>query len=92
MTTSGGQSPRWSVYLRRVFRAPDLSPLCGATVQVVDLMVKHCDLNKDSYFIDVGAGLGKPNIHVAQVRAWKPWSSCCLVHHPLALALHARGL
>jgi 16S rRNA G527 N7-methylase RsmG len=34
---------------------------------VVDLMVEHCELGKHSLFIDVGSGLGKPNIHVAQV-------------------------
>lgn len=34
---------------------------------MVDIMISHCDLGKDSVFIDVGAGLGKPNIHVAQV-------------------------
>lgn len=35
--------------------------------KVVDMMISHCGLGKDSVFIDVGAGLGKPNIHVAQV-------------------------
>ena len=34
--------------------------------KVVDLMIKHCELGPESVFIDVGAGLGKPNIHVAQ--------------------------
>jgi len=28
-------------------------------------MKRHCNLTPDSMFIDVGAGLGKPNIHVA---------------------------
>jgi hypothetical protein len=32
--------------------------------KVVDLMVTHAGLNEDSVFIDVGAGLGKPNMHV----------------------------
>jgi len=30
-------------------------------------MVAYCELNKDSLFIDIGSGLGKPNIHVSQV-------------------------
>jgi 16S rRNA G527 N7-methylase RsmG len=38
-----------------------------ARVQVVDMMMAKQNLNKDSLFIDIGSGLGKPNIHVAQV-------------------------
>ena len=38
----------------------------GSMQKVVDIMISHCGLGKDSVFIDVGAGLGKPNIHVAQ--------------------------
>lgn len=38
----------------------------GSMQKVVDVMISHCGLGKDSIFIDVGAGLGKPNIHVAQ--------------------------
>jgi len=34
--------------------------------KMVDLMVKHCGLDSDSRFIDVGSGIGKPNFHVAQ--------------------------
>jgi hypothetical protein len=34
--------------------------------KMVNLMVEHCDLNRESRFIDVGSGIGKPNIHVAQ--------------------------
>jgi hypothetical protein len=42
----------------------------GSMQKVVDVMISHCGLGKDSIFIDVGAGLGKPNIHVAQVGGW----------------------
>ncbi len=38
----------------------------GSMQKVVDTMIACCNLGKDSIFIDVGAGLGKPNIHVAQ--------------------------
>jgi hypothetical protein len=38
----------------------------GSMQKVVDVMIEYCKLGKDSIFIDVGAGLGKPNIHVAQ--------------------------
>lgn len=38
-----------------------------ARVQVVDMMMAKQNLNKGSLFIDIGSGLGKPNIHVAQV-------------------------
>mmetsp|Transcript_20940 Transcript_20940/g.43856 ORF Transcript_20940/g.43856 Transcript_20940/m.43856 type:complete len:356 (+) Transcript_20940:274-1341(+) len=38
----------------------------GSMQKMVNLMVEHTNLGKDSRFIDVGCGLGKPNIHVAQ--------------------------
>lgn len=34
--------------------------------KVEDAMISHCGLGKGSVFIDVGAGLGKPSIQVAQ--------------------------
>ncbi len=34
--------------------------------KMVDLMVKHTDFSSASRFIDVGSGIGKPNLHVAQ--------------------------
>lgn len=34
--------------------------------RVLNIMTKKCGLNADSRFIDVGAGLGKPNFHAAQ--------------------------
>ncbi len=34
--------------------------------KMINLMVKHCGLNTESRFIDVGSGIGKPNFHVAQ--------------------------
>lgn len=34
--------------------------------RVLNILVEKCDLNSTSRFIDVGAGLGKPNFHVAQ--------------------------
>ena len=34
--------------------------------KVVDLLKERCGLDEDSYFLDVGSGLGKPNLHVAQ--------------------------
>ncbi len=38
----------------------------GSMQKMVNLMVEFTNLGKDSRFIDVGCGLGKPNIHVAQ--------------------------
>jgi len=32
---------------------------------VVDLLIDECDFSKDSVFLDIGAGLGKPNFHAA---------------------------
>lgn len=37
--------------------------------RIVDILIKHCGLSDASRFIDVGAGLGKPNFHVAQYPA-----------------------
>ncbi|GMH92696.1 hypothetical protein TrST_g1794 [Triparma strigata] len=37
----------------------------GSMQKVVEVMKKFQNLNSSSRFIDVGAGLGKPNIHVA---------------------------
>ena len=34
--------------------------------KMVDLMVKRTDFSSSSRFIDVGSGIGKPNLHVAQ--------------------------
>ncbi len=33
--------------------------------KVVDLMKKYTNFNHQSRFIDIGSGLGKPNLHVA---------------------------
>ncbi|GBG24769.1 Histone-lysine N-methyltransferase, H3 lysine-79 specific [Hondaea fermentalgiana] len=33
--------------------------------RVVDVLVAQCGLNTESVFLDIGAGLGKPNFHVA---------------------------
>ncbi len=38
----------------------------GSMQKMVDLMKLHTNLGPSSRFIDVGSGLGKPNIHVAQ--------------------------
>ena len=38
----------------------------GSMQKMVNLMMEHCDLNRESRFIDVGSGIGKPNLHVAQ--------------------------
>jgi hypothetical protein len=38
----------------------------GSMHKMIDLMITHCHLSKDSKFIDVGSGIGKPNLHVAQ--------------------------
>lgn len=38
----------------------------GSMQKMVELMKKYTDFNKGSRFIDVGCGLGKPNLHVAQ--------------------------
>lgn len=33
--------------------------------RIVDYLKVHCEFTKDSTFIDIGAGLGKPNFHTA---------------------------
>jgi len=38
----------------------------GSMQKIIELMKKHTNFNKSSRFIDVGCGLGKPNLHVAQ--------------------------
>lgn len=38
----------------------------GSMQKMINLMKEHTDFNAKSRFIDVGCGLGKPNIHVAQ--------------------------
>ena len=38
----------------------------GSMQKMVNLMMEHTNLDKESRFIDVGCGLGKPNLHVAQ--------------------------
>ena len=38
----------------------------GSMQKMINLMMEHTDLNASSRFIDVGSGIGKPNIHVAQ--------------------------
>jgi hypothetical protein len=39
----------------------------GSMQKMINLMIEHTGLGPDSRFIDVGCGLGKPNIHVAQM-------------------------
>lgn len=51
-------------------------------------MVKHCDLNTESIFIDIGAGLGKPNIHVAQVGGGWLRVRLCALHTQLSDRAH----
>lgn len=38
----------------------------GSMQKMTNLMIEHTGLSKSSRFIDVGCGLGKPNLHVAQ--------------------------
>lgn len=38
----------------------------GSMQKMVDLMKKHTAFDKTSKFIDVGSGIGKPNLHVMQ--------------------------
>ena len=38
----------------------------GSMQKMTNLMIEYTGLSKDSRFIDVGCGLGKPNLHVAQ--------------------------
>jgi len=38
----------------------------GSMQKIIELMKKYTNFNKSSRFIDVGCGLGKPNLHVAQ--------------------------
>jgi hypothetical protein len=37
----------------------------GSMQKIVDFLKKECGFNSESLFVDVGAGLGKPNFHVA---------------------------
>jgi hypothetical protein len=38
----------------------------GSMQKMINLMMTHTNLNSQSRFIDVGSGIGKPNLHVAQ--------------------------
>lgn len=38
----------------------------GSMQKMVNVMKEHTEFNKHSKFIDVGSGIGKPNLHVAQ--------------------------
>ena len=38
----------------------------GSMQKMVNLMQQHTNLDSTSRFIDVGSGIGKPNLHVAQ--------------------------
>lgn len=38
----------------------------GSMQKMINLMKEHTGLDADSRFIDVGSGIGKPNLHVAQ--------------------------
>jgi hypothetical protein len=38
----------------------------GSMQKMIDLMIEHTSLDETSKFIDVGSGIGKPNLHVAQ--------------------------
>jgi hypothetical protein len=38
----------------------------GSFQKIVNFMTEMCELNEQSRFIDVGSGLGKPNLHVLQ--------------------------
>lgn len=38
----------------------------GSMQKMVDLMKEHTGLSAESRFVDVGSGIGKPNLHVAQ--------------------------
>lgn len=38
----------------------------GSMQRVINLMVEKCAMTEQSRFIDVGSGLGKPNLHAAQ--------------------------
>jgi hypothetical protein len=39
----------------------------GSMQKMVNLMIEHTGLGPESRFIDVGCGLGKPNLHVTQM-------------------------
>ena len=38
----------------------------GSMQKMTNIMIEHTGLGPESRFIDVGCGLGKPNLHVAQ--------------------------
>ena len=38
----------------------------GSMQRVINIMIDKCGLNSQSRFIDVGSGLGKPNLHASQ--------------------------
>lgn len=40
----------------------------GSMQKVLNILRDSCDMNEASSFIDIGAGLGKPNFHAAQLK------------------------
>ena len=38
----------------------------GSMQKLIQLMIDHTGLSQESRFIDIGCGLGKPSLHVAQ--------------------------
>jgi hypothetical protein len=62
---------------------------------IVNYLVRSCNLSKDSKFLDIGSGLGKPSLHVMasvdpslsvgieseKVRFDLSISNLCAVHH-----------
>ena len=56
------------VGVRRAARAHGAGELTKGSMQmVINTLKSECNLTKKSLFLDVGSGLGKPPLHVAQV-------------------------
>jgi Histone methylation protein DOT1 len=37
----------------------------GSFDKVIKFLIKNCNMNENTRFIDVGSGMGKPNLHIA---------------------------
>ena len=69
----------------------------GSMQRVINILTGECNLTQVSLFVDVGSGLGKPPLHVAQVASpqsplrydARSWSARRRVRRPRALIVAA---